>query len=60
MDNYLELLKLILPEFLINHFDLVKNTKNDEAMHLYFEERNVTPQEEANRILIAHGFHKEE
>lgn len=59
MDNYIDLLKLILPEFLINHFDLVKNTKSGEVMHLYFEERNVAPAEESERQLIAHGFHKE-
>ena len=59
MDNYLDLLKLILPEFLIHHFDLVKNTKNGEVMHLYFEEQNSTPKEESSRSLIAHGFHKE-
>ena len=59
MDNYLDLLKLILPEFLINHFDLVKNTKNGETMHLYFEEQNTPPKEQTYRILIAHGFHKE-
>jgi len=59
LDTYLDLLKLILPEFLINHFDLIKNTKNGEVMHLYFEERNVVPKEEKSKILIAHGFHKE-
>lgn len=59
LDNYLDLLKLILPEFLINHFDLVKNTKNGEVMHLYFEERNTPPKEQVSRVLIAHGFHKE-
>ena len=59
MDHYLELLKLILPEFIINHFDLVKHTKKREIMHLYFEELNVTPKEESKRTLIAHGFHKE-
>lgn len=59
MENYLDLLKLILPEFLITHFNLVKNTKKGEIMHLYFEERNVTPKEESSRLLIAHGFHKE-
>ena len=58
MDNYLDLLKLILPEFLIDHFDLVKYTKSGEVMHLYFEERNVIPKEESSRMLIAHGFHK--
>ena len=59
LDNYLELLKLILPEFLINHFGLVNNTKNGKVMDLYFEEPNVTPKEESVRKLIAHGFHKE-
>jgi len=59
LDTYLDLLKLILPEFLINHFDLIKNTKNGEVMHLYFEERNVVPKEEKSKILVAHGFHKE-
>ncbi|WP_170234455.1 hypothetical protein [Bizionia saleffrena] len=32
---------------------------NAEVMLLYLEERNVTPKEDANRILIASGFHKE-
>ena len=59
MDNYQELLKLILPEFLIMHFDLVNHTKNSEVMHLYFEEYNITPKEETARELIAHGFHKQ-
>ncbi|MFG6687679.1 transposase [Mariniflexile sp. HNIBRBA6329] len=59
MDNYVDLLKLILPEFLINHFDLVNTTKNGEVMHLYFEERNVMPKEEASRVLTVHGFHKQ-
>ena len=59
MDNYLELLKLILPEFLVNHFDLIRNTKKGEVMHLYFEERNTIPKEESNRLLISHGSHKE-
>ncbi len=59
MDNYQELLKLILPGFLITHFDLISHTKKDEVMHLYFEERNSTPKEETSRELIAHGFHKQ-
>lgn len=59
LDNYLDLLKLILPEFLINHFDLVKSTKSGEVMHLYFEERNIPPKEQVPKVLIAHGFHKE-
>ena len=59
MDNYLDLLKLILPEFLVEHFDLVKSSKQNEIMHLYFEERNVIPIEHSSLILVAHGFHNE-
>lgn len=58
MKQYLELLKQILPSFLVEHFDLVDSSKENEVMHLYFEERNVVPAEENKRIIIAHGFHK--
>ena len=59
MDNYIELLKLILPEFLVDYFDLVKTEKKNEVMHLYFEEQNVIPIQENHRILISHGFYNE-
>ena len=59
LDNYLDLVKMILPEMLVSHFDLVKTEKQSEQMHLYFEERNVVPEEETTRLLVAHGFHKE-
>ena len=59
MDNYIELLKLILPEFLVDYFDLVKTEKKNEVIHLYFEEQNVIPARENRRILISHGFYNE-
>lgn len=60
MDNYLELIKLVLPQFLVEHFDLVKSNKEkEEVLHLYFEERNIPPKEHSSRILISKGFHKE-
>lgn len=58
LNQYLELLKLILPEFLVEHFDLVGSHKDAEIMHLYFEERNIIPIKDIKRIIIAHGFHK--
>lgn len=58
MSQYLELLKLILPEFIVEHFDLVSSHKEQEVMHLYFEERNIIPIEYNERMIIAHGFHK--
>jgi len=59
LDTYIDLLKLILPELLVEHFDLSKYSVENEVMHLYFEERNIVPKEASERILIAHGFHKE-
>ena len=50
---------MVLPEFLVANFDLVKSNKELEVLHLYFEECNSIPKEESSRILIAHGFHKE-
>jgi len=58
LSHYLDLLKLILPEFLIEHFDLMHSHKEGEVMHLYFEERNIIPLKERKRNIIAHGFHK--
>ena len=59
MDPYIDLLKQILPETLIEYFDLIKSTNKEGILHLYFEEKNVIQKEENHRILIAHGFHKE-
>jgi hypothetical protein len=55
----LDLLKFILPELLVTHFDLVSHKTESGTLHLYFEEKKDTPTEEKHRILIAHGFHKE-
>ncbi|MCC8360775.1 ISAon1 family transposase N-terminal region protein [Salinimicrobium sediminilitoris] len=58
-NNYLDLIKLVLPQFLVENFDLVKSRKEKEILHFYFEERNVPPQEHSSRILMSKGFHKE-
>ena len=57
--NYLDLIKLILPQFLVENFDLTKSKKEKEVLHLYFEERNTPPQEHSSRLLVSKGFHKE-
>lgn len=40
MENYIEFVKFILPDFFIDHFNLVKQ---GEVMRLYFEELNNPP-----------------
>lgn len=59
LDNYLDLIKLVLPQFLVDHFDLLNSRKEEEVLHLYFEERNAPPAEHSSRVLISKGFHKE-
>lgn len=59
MDPYIELLKAVLPEFLIDHFNFTRHTIEEEKMHLYFEEKKDLPKEWSDRMIIGHGFHNE-
>ena len=59
MNISLDLLKLLLPELLVTHFDITNHSIEQETVHLYFEEKKDRPKEESNRTLIAHGFHKQ-
>ena len=55
----LDLLKFLLPELLVSHFDITDYNTEQRTLHLYFEEKKDIPKEVPNRMLIAHGFHKE-
>lgn len=59
MDNYIDLLKMILPSVLVDHFDLIKSEKTDEQLHLYFEEKAEQPKEFSSLSLISKGFYNE-
>ena len=41
MNNEQELLKLLLPEYFIEYFDIIKFEKKENQLHLYFEEKAV-------------------
>ena len=55
----LDVLKFILPELLINHFDLGSHKIIDGDLHLFFEEKPEIPEEFKHGLVISHGFHKE-
>ena len=59
MDPYIDLLKVLLPELLVTHFEIVKHQKEKEVLHLYFEEKKDVPEEFSSEIVISYGFHKE-
>jgi hypothetical protein len=56
LESYIELLKLILPEFLIEHFDLTSFKNTEERLHLYFDEKNRPPNEFDDIELVSKGF----
>ena len=56
MESYIELLKLILPEFLIENFNLTSFKNSEENLHLYFEEKANPPKEFAFVELASKGF----
>jgi hypothetical protein len=59
LETQLELLKLFLPEILVEHFDLINSKTEEETLHLFFEEQNKPPVEHTSKLLISKGFHDE-
>lgn len=59
MDSYLELLKLVLPPVLIDHFDLTRSQSTAGLLHLYFEEKATQPTEFSSMTLVSKGFYDE-
>lgn len=52
-----ELLKLLLPEYLVEHFMIIKAYEQPlEHLHIEFEENNLTPSEYSDRQLVSKGF----
>ena len=56
MTNTVELLKLLLPEFLVEHFEVIKFEEIDKSLRLYFEEKNTSPKEFSSLTLQSKGF----
>lgn len=52
----IELLKQMLPDFLVDHFEVVSSTNTEEILHLYFEEKANPPQEFDTVELVSKGF----
>ena len=59
MDTYIDLLKMILPTVLVEHFDFKKSEQIKEQLHLYFEEKSEQPKEFSSLTLISKGFYNE-
>lgn len=52
-----DILKSLLPEYLVEYFDITKVYETpDETLHIEFEEKNVIPEEFSSRQYISKGF----
>ncbi|MEZ7503733.1 transposase [Flavobacterium sp. Arc2] len=52
----IDLLKFMLPDFLIENFEIISATNSEENLHLYFEEK-ATPRKEFDAVeLVYKGF----
>ena len=57
--NSVDLLKLMLPDFLMDNFEIVSVVNSEENLHLYFEEKSKPPKEFDNMELVSKGFSDE-
>jgi hypothetical protein len=57
LEGNLDLLKLVLPELLVEHFNLVQSKIEGERVDLYFEEQNKPPIEHSSKVLISKGLY---
>ena len=54
-----ELLKLLLPEYLVEYFEIIEFKEEEGLLHLHFEEKNTVPKEFCSLSLQSKGFHPE-
>ncbi|CAM3169679.1 ISAon1 family transposase N-terminal region protein [Flavobacterium frigoris] len=58
-DCYSELIKLLLPEIIVEYFELTSYKKEGEVLHLYLKEINSIPKEYRQYKLSSKGFFDE-
>jgi len=58
-DSLLSIANLLLPEVLVNYFDLTKHEVKEQEIHFYFTELNKIPEEFAGVKLHSKGFFPE-
>ena len=55
-DSFSELIKLLLPEIIVEYFELTSYQKGEEILHFYLKEINSIPKEYRNSKLSSKGF----
>ena len=58
-DNYKTLVSFLLPEGLLDYFDITETETGKEGLGIYLEEKNVAPQGYKAEELESKGFHEQ-
>lgn len=58
-DSFIDILKLLLPEIIVDYFELTSYKKEEETLHLYLKEINSIPKEYRESKLSSKGFFEE-
>ncbi|SDG15593.1 hypothetical protein [Chitinophaga filiformis] len=53
--NYRQLIEFLLPQGLLEYFDLIKTTQSPNGLHIYLEEKDELPSEYNDRKLHSKG-----
>ena len=56
-DNYTTLVSLLLPEGILEYFDITDAVSNSDGLNIYLEERNIPPQGYRAEDIVSKGFH---
>ena len=57
--SFVEIAKLLLPEVLVDYFELTNHKIKGEEHHFYFKEKNEPPKEYSTSKLSSKGFYPE-
>ena len=55
----IDLAKYLLPEGVLDYFDIVDDKIQDDRVHFYLEEKNILPKEHLSEIAQSKGFSPE-
>ena len=58
-DSFIDILKLLLPEAIVDYFELTSYKKEEEVLHLYLKEIYSIPKEYRGSKLTSKGFFDE-
>jgi hypothetical protein len=54
-----DLIRIVLPEGVLDYFNVKKLSKLEEEIEIYLEEQNIIPEEYKGQKLISKGFYEE-